>query len=810
MTASRGRGLAKRTSVACVCALLLTGSASAVFGQTIDVREIGPQSSNLHQVDADGASGGRVNGLSVARTEPQQVYAASEWGGLFRSSDGGRNWLHVAGHVPVATWDVEVDPTDARRVYATSLYDGRVESRAGISLSTDGGLTWTKPASATPSANRCEDEVRREEPAAFGIAIDLANPANVYVGTNCGLAISRDRGVSWEFADPTPDDGIGASDIWSVVVHHNGIIDTCGDDGHRRSTTGGTTWTGAEGENQLPSGRCSLAASPDEPNVIFAVVGTTIYETRDGGASWTPAYANPSPQGRIPFVAVNRRTGGSYDLWFGDVRLHRRTCTTPTPPSAGGEARCAAAAWEGPFTRQVGGHDDVGTMLFDPRVEVDACPILYSSDGGVYLNSKTTSPDCHTPAWQQPTTTPRALWQWDLTGVRLPGTEEERLYFGNQDNGTFGTTSGGADSPTWSNQQCCDGFNVAADEDRVLSVVCCWSGGRSARLWVSAPGMAASPVEIQTYPPGDLRRFEQLDSLTSFGRGKYLVVTNAGVFATTDIAANPIVWTQLGAGSTPINACGIQISTSAATGQMTVFVKSGGCDGETGGGLWRYAGTGLGGVWESVSRPGAGRFGVYAVDPTNPDRIVASDLGGTSAPEMVMTLDGGKSWSPLPPLNALMTGGGIFRPMTRRGPMRWTAFGAYPQPTLVAIDPMDPNTLVAAAADAGVFLSRDGGANWTIITDPIDPLGSGRPHIPRARYAHFDHDESGALRLYLGTQGRGVWRIRIGPPKPVTSTAPSASRQAPPPSAATQQPDIATSPDKAGTGKAGVPPVPRR
>ena len=39
----------------------------------------------------------------------------------------------------------------------------------------------------------------------------------------------------------------------------------------------------------------------------------------------------------------------------------------------------------------------------------------------------------------------------------------EDLYFGNQDNGSFGTTGGGNAVVTWTNEQCCDGFDTAGE-----------------------------------------------------------------------------------------------------------------------------------------------------------------------------------------------------------------------------------------------------------------------------------------------------------------------------------------------------------
>jgi len=111
-----------------------------------------------------------------------------------------------------------------------------------------------------------------------------------------------------------------------------------------------------------------------------------------------------------------------------------------------------------------------------------------------------------------------------------------------------------------------------------------------------------------------------------------------------------------------------------------------------------------------------------------------------------------------------MTGGGVFRYSNTRGPTSFTNFNGYPQPTLVAIDPapsMNANVLVAAGADSGVFFSVNGGAAWTRLTDPPGLRTACSLHVPRARYAHFDHDTADRIRVYLGTQGRGIWRMTI-------------------------------------------------
>ena len=80
-----------------------------------------------------------------------------------------------------------VDPSNPRKVYATSFYDGRVVSLAGVNVSADGGDTWVHPASAGPPTGFCADSSRAQNPSAFGIAIERARPSRVLVGTNCGL-----------------------------------------------------------------------------------------------------------------------------------------------------------------------------------------------------------------------------------------------------------------------------------------------------------------------------------------------------------------------------------------------------------------------------------------------------------------------------------------------------------------------------------------------------------------------------------------------------------------------------------------------
>lgn len=716
--------------------------------------------------DADATTGGRVNHITNVAGNNQTYYAASEQGGLFKTTNGGSNWTHLDGHVPEVTWDVKANPGATSTVYATSFYDGKVSSTSGIEVSTDSGATWSHPASATPGASAHCSAVPKAEPAALGIGIRPDATSNVFVGTNCGVARSTDSGATWTFIDPTPAT-TNASKVWAVLPMSGGTIEACGDDGFFRSTDNGDTWTPAT--TPPPAGICSLAVSPDESYVMFATASNNhAWESDDSGATWTDIgkFGDPG-QGRIPFVSTNNRTAG-FDLWFGDVTLWRVACTTPATPAPGGTTRCGVGGTvNGPFTRSVGGHDDLGSVAFDSAAANDACPRLFSSDGGAHVNQTGGNPACQNPTWNRANVGLHALWVFGMSGTDLAGAGNEGLFFGVQDDGFHATTTAGNNPPTWSNPQCCDGFDVVSDANRTVNTICCFTPAPATRLFL---GNAAGTVQnfVPNQPPGSIVGFTSTSSLVEFGDKQYGVLTTSGLFLTTDITLNPITWTQLGSATSPAGACGVSLAISGGT--PTFFLQAGSCTGSSGDQIWRFTGTGAG-SWTRIDNNNGvtGGFGIFAVDGGDPNRIYASNLA-PAGPRMIRSNDGGSTYTPDTALDAMMTGNGAFYYRNSSGPTNFTGTSGYVQPTLVAFDPSDSSTLVAGGHDSGVFVSRNNGVTWSLATDPYTPGVSGRAHLSQPRFAYFDHDGAGLLGVYIGTQGRGVWRI-VPPAAPAcTST----------------------------------------
>jgi len=741
--------------------------------------DVNPDAST--NTNPNSSSGGRTNGLASASNNNQVFYAATEFGGIYRTTNGGANWAHLPGHRPMVGWDVEVDPTNNNRVYATSFFDGRAVSISGINVSGDAGTTWAHPATATPPAASSANyggcpATPRTSPSAFGIGINAGNGATV-IGTNCGTGRSTDGGATWLFSDPTP--ATTATNVWDAFVQGDGTVLACGNDGVHRSTDGGANWTAINGNLPvgLAFGRCSVSASPDENYVLFAEFGGRVFESDDTGATWTE-FAGSGNGGRIPFVTTNNRTAG-FDLWVGrGVSLFRAPCTTPAMPAPGGANRCpAVAAW---VNAQGGAHADTGDVVFDTGVANDRCPRVYSSDGGVHTAGGV-NPACQTPGWTRANVGLHALWLYSMSGAHQAGDANEDLYMGMQDTGSFATTTGGAPLPTWAAPNCCDVFNIVADSTRVVWDVCCNNmPPPNDRVFRGGPGMTGQ-TQLATPPPGndvqgrDLFTFP--DYIDVFGPNQYVAVTQSGPVTTNDITANPVVWTALGTGAPAGGFCTVQAS---VTGGTPTFYAQTGCQGdrETGinaGGfqLWRVQG--LTGAWDRIDDNfgTAGGTEIFAVDPNNPNRLHASHLSGPEGVQMIRSVDGGTTWQVDAGLTALMDGNNDFQMRTPAGggATSFTTFNGYVQPTLLAYDPEDASTIVAGGRDSGVFLSRNGGLNWALLTDPRNPHTSGIPHLPRPFFAYFDHEPAGSINIYVGTQGRGMWRITVPADACVLSTA---------------------------------------
>ena len=131
------------------------------------------------------------------------VLIAGNEEGVFRSEDGGKSWK-LAGAAGYQVLHIEQSPHDPCFWLATT-------QGGGLFASTDCGVTFESSGNLGAGKNL------------FDIAFDPSSPNRVAVaGLSIGLALSEDRGKTWQFRNA----GLPSSAVWSVVFDpaHSGRI----------------------------------------------------------------------------------------------------------------------------------------------------------------------------------------------------------------------------------------------------------------------------------------------------------------------------------------------------------------------------------------------------------------------------------------------------------------------------------------------------------------------------------------------------------------------------------------------------------
>lgn len=180
--------------------------------------------------------------------------------GVYKSTDGGKNWKHVGLRGTNTISRIIIHPTNPDIVYiaAVGRLWGANEDR-GVFMTTDGGKTWTKTLYIDTNHG------------ASDLEIDPQNPNILYAGM-------------WLFERKA----------WT---HKSGSDKG----GVFRSTDGGRTWNKVT--NGLPKmiGRIGLGVSQSNPNVVYAITEAkegALYRSDDKGENFRMVYQRNNIVGR--------------------------------------------------------------------------------------------------------------------------------------------------------------------------------------------------------------------------------------------------------------------------------------------------------------------------------------------------------------------------------------------------------------------------------------------------------------------------------------------------------------------------------
>jgi subtilase family serine protease/photosystem II stability/assembly factor-like uncharacterized protein len=216
---------------------------------------------NLATVNGGPSSSANVTSFTLHPTTAATVYAAG--GDAFRSTDGGATWTTIPG---VYTHTLAIDPTTPTTLYAGSA--GGANSLKSI----DDGATWTPMTVPTTTV----------------LAVDPETPATIYAGTTRrGMFKSTDAGDTWAAANS----GLTAAEIRALAVdpvepsrlyaasYYNGLF---------LSADRGATWR--QLDNFHPA---VVVVAPSSPSTVYAGgcnAGTDgpgmLKRSTDGGDTW--------------------------------------------------------------------------------------------------------------------------------------------------------------------------------------------------------------------------------------------------------------------------------------------------------------------------------------------------------------------------------------------------------------------------------------------------------------------------------------------------------------------------------------------
>ena len=222
------------------------------------------------------------------------LYEAHPDRGVYRSKDGGKTWQKVLfKNDSLGAIDVVIDPTNSQVVYA-SLWNTRRPTwytyqptngpGGGIFKSVDGGSTWNQLTTGLPSA--CIGK--------SGLAISASNPRRVYAVVDDFLPEGAPANAPCPSVPPAGP-GRGAGGAGAPAGAPPPAPPPTPQGGFYRSDDAGATWTKMSSDPAL-WGRGwyfeHVAVDPKNADIVY-VPNVAVSRTKDGGKTWVALRGSP-------------------------------------------------------------------------------------------------------------------------------------------------------------------------------------------------------------------------------------------------------------------------------------------------------------------------------------------------------------------------------------------------------------------------------------------------------------------------------------------------------------------------------------
>jgi hypothetical protein len=695
---------------------------------------------------------GRVTGIAADPTNANIVYVAAAGGGVWKTTDAENSsptWTPLTDNIPGTTDSmgaIAIAPSYPHVLYAgTGEANNSVDSNygEGILVTKDGGSTWTLE---NPGGMFTGLTVSK-------IAVDPTNADVAYaavgnVGENkayipgAGLYKTTDGGVTWTnttaaittsaaFSDAVLDPS-SPSTVYAAVGAFYGDAAN----GIYKSTDGGGSWTLLTGfPNGISDGRISLAISPSNPLVLYAVNGALVgvEESTDGGNTWT---YRQTPY----FFTATDNSGNILGGSQGDYDL--TIAVDPTSPSTvyiGGseenwgmyfgkmyESTDGGANWTEMVrddTLSAAIHPDIHAFTFDASNR-----LLVGSDGGVYRRETDPNPGYYGFLWSDLNGDLNTI---QFYGIAISPTNPQRAVGGSQDNGLAFW-----DGTTWKEEITGDGGPVRYSQQN----------GNLVYATLPPASVGSDCVKVSTdggstWSTGNIGFSTLIDYSPALAVDpndgtRVAVAADQLLLGSTD-SNGKVTWTQVTQVGTPVwNPHQKPVDSIALVGK-TIYASTGGQQSNS---SQVFVSTNGGATWAEDDLPGgSGHVSQILADPTNPSTAYAVVNRFTSgAGHVFKTTDDGQSWIDVT--------------------------GNLPNLPTWSIQADWTKNVLYVGTDDGVYASANNGSTWSRFCTGL----------PYAQVFSLDYN-AGLNILAAGTHGRGMWEASPPPFDSVTVTAANAS-----------------------------------
>lgn len=690
-------------------------------------KPIGPKGVKTTVINR-GITSGRVRAIAIHPNDPLTVYIGAASGGLWKTTDGGENWLDIGHDLGSLSFGaIAIDPNNPDIIYAGSgeanlalwyAFPGN-----GLYKSTDGGQSWIVITDGFGPVTHFGDLM--VNPHNSNIVLAALGGGTMFsdnVLSNEGIWKSVDGGITWNRTLEVLD----ASDVAfhptnpdKVYAAAGGSVDTLSC--FYISSDQGDTWDQSNTGLMLQScwRRMHFDISRSDPDIIYSVIYeinaeysadiTRAFKSLNGGITWTQISAGTKLGG----YEVNWFDQGWYDLCIavdpedpnhvliGNIELHRTVNgNTFSPVRPFGNDRNGSLV-----------HYDYHKLVFAPS---DPDYLYIGCDGGLYKS---------TDRGYTATSKNQGLETLQFYRIASHPDSSAIIMGGMQDNGTAMTRDGGAE---WNRVYEGDGMECFFDYSDPDKVYCgtqfggfCrgYNGGEWFSLVRSFSGAWITPIFLHPAQSNIIyaaskHLYKSTDWGQTFGfQATWISPVNINTMAQSKVNPGHMIF-------------GTGLDSFVYDSVFLVKIS-----------------TDEGVNWTDVTAniPGETRFiSRVETDPVDENTMYVVRTGYSPGNKVWKTTDLGLTWENISGDLPDMPCSDLF------------------------IDPEDTSRLFVAN-DIGVYYSANGGNTWTFASE-------GMPFVPAL---DFDYVKIDSIRyLRVGTHGRSIYETKysLGIPEPGSMT----------------------------------------